>query len=95
VSFAYTGDYQTFTVPAGVTSMEVTLVGASGGDAYFGGRIGAGGLGAKITATVAVNAGEVYRIHVGGAGNDTIAGYNGGGQARGNQLKKCLLSCST
>jgi len=84
VSFPFTGDFQEFTVPNGVTSLEVTLVGASGATASFNGITSPGGRGAKITATVPVNTGEVYRIYVGGAGNVKVAGYNGGGEGKGN-----------
>lgn len=86
VSFEYTGSVQTFTVPAGVVELEVTLVGASGASRFANNRFGYGGKGAKITALVPVNPGDVYHIHVGGAGNDKTPGYNGGGGATGTQM---------
>lgn len=90
-TFNYTGSMQTFTVPAGVTSMTVDVRGAQGGDAN-----GTGGLGARMTGTLAVTPGEVLSILVGqkptanGGGGGTfvvgpantplvIAGGGGGG----------------
>ncbi len=71
-AFIYTGGAQTFTVPAGVTSLTVTASGAQGrDDAQMGGR---GGL---VTATIAVTPGEVLTINVGGSG--ATGGFNGGG----------------
>ena len=70
VNFAYTGAMQTWTVPAGVTSVMVIAKGGQGGS---GG--GAGGLGGKVSATLTVAAGQVLNIYVGSA--DYI--YNGGG----------------
>lgn len=45
-TFGYTGAEQTFTVPAGVTSVQVTAIGA-GGSANFNGE--PGGEGARVT----------------------------------------------
>lgn len=88
VVFDYTGELQNFTVPSGVSSITVTLVGASGGDNVL--REGAspwnlGGRGALITSTLFVNPGEVYHIHVGGAGKTgrDAGGFNGGGGSWG------------
>ncbi len=41
--FSYTGAVQTWTVPAGVTSVQVSAIGAQGGDSY-------GGLGSEVVA---------------------------------------------
>ena len=65
-TFGYTGATDTFTVPAGVSSMKVTVVGGTGGDA--GDYKGAGG--AQISGTLAVTAGEKFTVGVGGSGND-------------------------
>ena len=85
-TFGYTGAPQTFVVPANATQVTITAAGASGGaDCYN----TAGGLGASVTATMAVTPGESLAVYVGGAGGRpgqvngycTIAGlggFNGG-----------------
>ena len=85
-TFNYTGSVQTWTVPAGVTSIIVTAQGAIGGLNYdeltFPDR---GGYGARVRATMAVTPGQVLNVYVGGqGGNGTslaggLGGYNGGG----------------
>jgi hypothetical protein len=86
-TFNYTGGSQTFTVPSGVTSINLTLYGASGGT---GGQGNNGGTGGQTTGTLAVTPGQVLTIYAGGAGSNGTAagvgggaGYNGGG-AGGN-----------
>ncbi len=78
-TFNYTGSMQTFTVPAGVTSINITTLGAEGaaGTGLHGGA--AGGLGGRATGTLAVVPGQVLNIFVGGTGTGQIAGFNGGG----------------
>jgi hypothetical protein len=78
--FETTGEH-TFVVPAGVTSVQVMLVGGSGG----GGKGGApGGIPATVTATLAVSPGEILYAEVAGNGQTASAaeqagGYDGGG----------------
>jgi len=72
-TFNYTGGPQTYTVPAGVTSLTVDAAGASGG--------GNGGRGARVQATLTVTPGEVLTLYVGGTSGGNAAGYNGGGAA--------------
>jgi len=76
-SFAFTGSIQTWIVPAGVTSIKVTSLGAQGGGAIY----GVGGNGASITGTFAVVPGQVLKILTGGKGADGGSTYrcNGGG----------------
>jgi len=83
--FEYTGALQTFTVPNGVTSITVTLVGASGGNLFSHSPKNFGGKGALITSELSVNPGEVYHVYVGGAGSGGrhIGGFNGGGPSWG------------
>ncbi|MCO5950471.1 cadherin-like beta sandwich domain-containing protein, partial [Mucilaginibacter flavidus] len=89
-TFNYTGSVQTFTVPAGVTSLQIDARGGRGGKGSDqGGGVRAGG--GKVQATMAVTPGQVLSIYVGGAGNDfhygatnnlpTPGGFNGGGSA--------------
>ena len=65
-------------VPAGVTSVDVTVVGGNGG-ARLDTADAIGGLGAKIATTLQVTPGEVLLLVVGQ--NDQSGTYNGGGGA--------------
>ncbi|WP_162425753.1 glycine-rich protein [Pontibacter pudoricolor] len=82
--FNYTGGVQTYTVPAGVTSLKVDVIGASGGYAYP--KVShIPGNGGRLQANIAVNPGDVLYLYVGGKGSDgestvmSPGGYNGGG----------------
>lgn len=86
-TFNYTGGSQTYTVPAGVTSISVTLNGAGGGSGGQGNTASTGG---QTTGTMSVTPGQVLTIYVGGAGGNGsgtgtggTAGYNGGGAGGG------------
>lgn len=84
-SFAYTGANQSFTVPAGVTSLTVKAWGAGG--ASNNARVG--GAGGYSSGTIAVTAGQTYTIVVGGGGSMASgasggAGGFGGGASGGN-----------
>ena len=79
-TFTYTGSVQTYTVPAGVTSISVDAYGAGGG-VYPGGP-GTAGAGGRIQGTVPVTPGQVLTIVVGGAGGNSQynrCGSGGGG----------------
>jgi len=80
-TFSYTGTIETFTVPAGVTSLTITAIGATGGKASA--WTPAGGKGASMTGTFSVTPGDVLKVLVGGAGADGIVastfGSGGGG----------------
>jgi hypothetical protein len=78
------GEAASYTVPAGVCSLEVTALGAEGGDFAGDGFTTPGGLGGEITTRLAVAPGDVLEIVVGGAGGDGavdpgVGGVNGGG----------------
>jgi len=83
-TYAFTGGVQTFTVPAGVTSVTVDASGAQGG-LGFNCPAAVPGLGGRVQATIAVTPGDVLNIYVGGQGGAALAliggtaGYNGGG----------------
>ena len=86
VAFAYTGTDQTWTVPGGVTSIQVDLYGAAGGNGSWGGwNYGwTGGAGGYTHGTVAVTPGQVLTIIVGqggagGATSNATNSYGGGG----------------
>ena len=93
-TFSYTGAEQTFTVPAGVFSVQVLAVGGSGGV-----RAGlvrhsfsvAGGAAAQVSGDLSVRPGETLYVEVGGNGQNRASGgsgfpsggYNGGGNGGG------------
>ena len=79
-NFNYTGYYQSFLVPNGVTSILFELVGASGGDSGSGGAYNCyGGTGATVSGQLTVFSGEIIWIGVGGAGlNPSQMNYNNG-----------------
>ena len=81
-NFSYTGANQTFTVPTGVTSMQISLWGAGGAGGYNG---GGGGAGAFVQGTLTVSAGQTYTIVVGQGGvmNSASSTYGGGGGSGG------------
>ena len=80
-TYGFTGSAQTYTVPAGVTSLDVTAAGAAGGNPA--GGPGAGGAGASVEDTaVPVSPGQVLTVIVGGPGangSPTIGGAGGYG----------------
>ena len=87
-NFAYTGGTQSYTVPAGITKLNVVATGGGGGSNRNNNR---GGLGAVVQATVTVVPGEVLTVVVGGRGVESnsnggqgvggggAGGFNGGG----------------
>lgn len=92
-SFTTTGA-DTYVVPAGVTQLDVTVVGAKGGMV----GIAPGGTGAQVSGRITVTPGETLAVFVGGVGVDGsytgsasgsftppgTAGGAGGGGAGGN-----------
>jgi len=75
VRFDYTGNIQTWTVPAGVSSIYVDVVGAQGGSA----GTNIGGRGGKVSGILSVTPGAVLQITVGGQPTTEIAVYGFGG----------------
>lgn len=75
-TFNYTGSVQTFTVPAGVTSIEVEMAGAQGGNYNFS---ASGGLGAVIKSSIAVTPGQVLSLYVGEQPSSITGGWPNGG----------------
>jgi Fibronectin type III domain/IPT/TIG domain len=77
-----TAGEQTFVVPAGVTSLHVTLIGAPGATGGSGSTSGGtGGNGSQVTADLPVTPGETLYVEVGGPGSGSTGGSNGGGAA--------------
>lgn len=89
-TFGYTGSTQTFTVPDGVTSIEVTLQGGQGGrgggDSQ--GSPTPGGYQGVVTGTVTVTPGQELTVAVGSGGGTGASSVtdSGGGSAGLNPL---------
>jgi hypothetical protein len=88
-TFAYTGDEQQYTVPAGATAVTITAVGAPGG-------VGPGGvanhaMGALVTATVPLSPGTTtLYVEVGGAGaGEAVCGITNGPAFNGGGASDC------
>ena len=77
-NFSYTGGQQTYTVPSGVTSVQLEVWGAQGG---YRSTSTYGGMGGYSIGTASVTPGQTLYVNVGGSGNTggTSGGYNGGG----------------
>src|SRR5690242_4602059 len=80
--FAFTASLVTFTVPT-TASYQILAFGAQGGSGDFGGTIGAGGRGAEIGGDFSLDAGDILRIAVGGAGFRFSGGGSSGGGGGG------------
>jgi len=88
-SFGFTGSVQEFVVPDGVSSLTIQTIGAQGGgsNSCVGGDNGPqddGGLGGYARGKLAVEAGDIVYIYVGGKGaigtdEAEDGGWNGGG----------------
>ncbi|HTA32912.1 MAG TPA: hypothetical protein VK721_05755 [Solirubrobacteraceae bacterium] len=87
-SFTTTGQGE-FIVPAGVDSVEATLIGGHGGLGNISnGAQAPGGAGASAVAMLSVSSGELLFVEVAGAGGSSEqagrGGYGGGGKAGGH-----------
>ena len=82
VVFDFTGQYVQFIVPSGAVSLNVKLVGASGGDAS---GFHKGARGAMVEGDIPVSSimGSTLFIYAGGKGNSGVSagGFNGGGDS--------------
>jgi hypothetical protein len=84
-TFNYTGNKQTYTVPACITEVTITASGAQAGK----GQKGAAGKGGRVVATITVTPGETLAVYVGNTGapgsgaSGGAGGYNGGGNGAG------------
>ncbi|MFT5824219.1 MAG: hypothetical protein ACI8ZM_005485, partial [Crocinitomix sp.] len=82
-TFVFTGGMQTYTVPDGITLIEIETWGAQGGSALtIYDEYAPGGFGGYAKGELAVIPGQVLNVYVGGAGGAYgSGGFNGGGQA--------------
>jgi hypothetical protein len=84
-TFKYTGEKQSFVVPAGVHEITVVVRGAAGTGctayiAYYGGPYGRGG---RVYAVIPVTQRERLDVYVGGEGSRPVGGFNGEGNGAG------------
>jgi hypothetical protein len=80
-TFVYTGQRQTFTVPADVKWLTVDALGASG--AFLPRTATEGPNGGRVHAVIPVTPGERFAVFVGGEGSEMRGGFNGGGNGGG------------
>lgn len=85
-TFSYSGSMQSFTVPAGVTSMDVRLWGAGGGGNAWQNPAVSGGGGGFTSGKLAVSPGEALSITVGQGGQYGQTGIFGGGGNAGSTV---------
>jgi hypothetical protein len=83
--FTFEDGEQTYTVPPGVTKLEVVAIGGGGGDTPGAAQ---GGDAAEVTGILNVTPGQTLYVEVGGNGNDAdigagAGGFNGGGDGGG------------
>jgi hypothetical protein len=84
-TFAFTGAVQTYTVPAGVTSINIKTWGAQGNSNALAAAVG--GLGGYAEGNLAVTPGQILNVMVGGGAATSInGGFNGGGAAGPTQV---------
>jgi hypothetical protein len=83
-TFTYTGATQTFTVPAGVTSINVNMWGAGGAsNNVSGGASAKGGAGGFVNFTISVTPGESLTVNIGGKGAMPVTQYRQPGAGGG------------
>jgi hypothetical protein len=72
-TFGYTGGEQAFVVPSGNSTVQVLVVGGSGGQGDL-----LGGAAAEVSASLNVTPGQILYVEVGGVGEDSGDGGEGG-----------------
>lgn len=92
--FSVTGADQTYTVPAGVTSINVKMWGGGGGGGAPGGwTYGyAGGGGGYTSGTIAVTPGQVLTVMVGAGGVSGVLGNQSATESYGGGGRNCVTS---
>jgi hypothetical protein len=87
VSYTTAGSYS-YTVPSGVTSLQIVATGGGGG----GGAGGTGGHGAIVTTTITVSPGESLNLVVGGGGGQYRGGGGSSNVSWGNSPLKWIIA---
>jgi uncharacterized repeat protein (TIGR02543 family) len=80
----------TWTIPAGVTSVEVLVVGGGGGGAIWAGGSGGGGM--YYASSYAVTPGSEMTITVGAGGIASTSGEGNGGDGQASQFGASLIA---
>lgn len=84
ISYTTAGAY-TFTVPSGVTALQVIATGGGGGSGSEGSfPATSGGNAAQVTSTLTVQARDTVNVYVAGGGRAGIGGGDGAGSGGGN-----------
>ncbi len=83
-AYTFSGSQETFTVPAGVTSVNVVAVGGKGGNAAFGTQ--APGFGGRVSADLPVTPGSTLYVTVGGNGGSGSGASGGAGGFNGGAI---------
>jgi len=86
-TFVFTGNAESFTVPAGVQSITVVARGAAGGGCMNYGEKDSSGRGGRVYAVIPVTQHERLEVYVGGEGakkRSDKGGFNGGSHGGGN-----------
>ena len=95
-TYNYTGSLQTYTVPAGVTNIQIKAIGAAGGDntGGDGGSWGAPGKGTSMQGDFVVTPGQVLKIMVGEqpTGGNYVGGGGGGTFVWDNATSTLLIA---
>lgn len=92
-SFTVPGQYS-YTIPAGTTQMEVTVVGASGGTGKGGKASGPSGSGAEVRATIVPPAGTAtLYVEVDQGGGYSLYAADGGGESAIQTCSNASASC--
>jgi hypothetical protein len=68
---------QPFTVPSGITALQIDAVGARGSVS----SASVGGRGGRVQGGLAVTPGQILQVNVGCSTGTTVAGFNGGATA--------------
>ncbi len=91
VTFSAMASVQTWVVPAGITSVDIIVTGADGGNHYPASN---GGSGATASAIFAVTPGETLQIVAGeaGASDGNSSGGSGGGGGGGSGVRRAAGS---
>ncbi len=89
LTFSLTGGMQSYSVPAGVSSLDIDMAGAGGGGTGNCCSTTQYNNGGRVQCQLSVTPGQIYYIYVGGAGSfgnysyPNLGGYNGGGNGYG------------
>ena len=84
-NFSYTGTYQEIELPAGQYKLQCwgAQGGSNGANSSYGITAKAGGKGGYSEGIITLSQATTFRVYVGGQGNSSAGGFNGGGNTTG------------